>query len=311
MSIYVLLGVLIGVLLPNQSAINNRLRASVSTPWVMSAISFLVGTACLMVLTWATVGTVTFDAGLVRSEPWWLWTGGLLGVIGMTTTVLLLPVIGALYSTALNLTAQVITTMIIDHFGFFGVPVYPASPWRLIGALIVVAAALLAVRAGRPHPNLNQPSPAPIWYVIGLAVGVCFGLQVVINGQLTSVLGSALHAALVSFAVGTIILVFLVAVTRSSLRIRVPDGETRNPWWMWTGGVLGALYVSGVAFLAPLIGSAVTVVVIQLGLLAGSLAVDHFGLLSAPKKSVRPLQVIGLIFMGCGVVIMNAPEIFA
>ena len=309
--LYVLLGAVIGVLLPNQSAINNRLRASVSTPWVMSAISFLVGTLCLFVLTWATVGTVTFDAGLLGSEPGWLWTGGLLGVVGMTTTVLLLPIIGALYSTALNLTAQVITTMIIDHFGFFGVDIYPASSWRLTGAMIVVAAALLAVTAGRPNPHLNQPSPSPIWYLVGLGIGVCFGLQVVINGQLTGVLGSAIHAALISFAVGSIALVVIVAMSRSSLRISVPTGERKNPWWMWTGGVLGALYVAGVAFLAPLIGSAVTVVVIQLGLLAGSMAVDHFGLLSAPKKSVRPLQVIGLILMGCGVFVMNAPEILA
>lgn len=309
--LYVLLGAVIGVLLPNQSAINNRLRASVSTPWVMSAISFLVGTLCLFVLTWATVGTVTFDAGLLGSEPGWLWAGGLLGVVGMTTTVLLLPIIGALYSTALNLTAQVITTMIIDHFGFFGVDIYPASSWRLTGAMIVVAAALLAVTAGRPNPHLNQPSPSPIWYLVGLGIGVCFGLQVVINGQLTGVLGSAIHAALISFAVGSIALVVIVAMSRSSLRISVPTGERKNPWWMWTGGVLGALYVAGVAFLAPLIGSAVTVVVIQLGLLAGSMAVDHFGLLSAPKKSVRPLQVIGLMLMGCGVFVMNAPEILA
>ena len=309
--IYALLGVLIGVLLPNQSAINNRLRSSVSTPWVMSAISFLVGTGCLAILTWATVGSVTFDAGLFVSEPAWLWAGGFLGVIGMTATVVLLPIIGALYSTALNLTAQVMTTILIDHFGFFGVAMYPANGWRLTGASIVVAAALLAVRAGRPDPHLNQPSPAPVWYVIGLAVGVCFGLQVVVNGQLTGVLGSALHAALISFAVGFAVLVVLVVVTRSSLRIRVPAGERKNPWWMWTGGILGALYVSGVAFLAPIIGSAATVVVIQLGLLTGSMAVDHFGLLSAPKKSVRPLQVIGLIFMGVGVVVMNAPEIFA
>lgn len=309
--LYVLLGVVIGLLLPNQSAINNRLRASVSTPWVMSVISFLVGTACLCILTWVTVGTVTFDADLLGSEPWWLWTGGLLGVVGMTTTVVLLPIIGALYSTALNLTAQVMTTMIIDHFGFFGVDMYPASPWRLGGAVLVVAAALLAVTAGRANPHLDQPSPSPAWYLVGLGIGVCFGLQVVINGQLASELGSAIHAALVSFAVGTIALFVLVAVTRSSLRIRVPSGQRKNPWWMWTGGLLGALYVAGVAFLAPIIGSALTVVVIQLGLLAGSMAVDHFGLLSAPKKSVRPLQVIGLMLMGCGVFIMNAPQILA
>lgn len=309
--IYVLLGVAIGVLLPNQSAVNSRLRASVSTPWVMSIISFLVGTLCLLILTWATAGTVTFDGEIFRSQPAWLWAGGLFGVIGMTTTVLLLPVLGALYSTALNLTAQVMTTMVIDHFGLFGVDVYPATGWRIGGGAVVVAAALLAVIAGRANPQLHQPSPAPGWYVAGLAIGVCFGFQVAINGQLTRVLGSALHSAFISFLVGTIILAVLVLVTRSALRIRVPAGHQKNPWWMWTGGVLGALYVTGVAFLSPIIGAAVTVIVIQVGLIAGSLAVDHFGMLSAPKIPVRPLQVVGLVFMVGGVLVMNAPEVFA
>ncbi|MDN6499144.1 MAG: DMT family transporter, partial [Yaniella sp.] len=102
-----------------------------------------------------------------------------------------------------------------------------------------------------------------------------------------------------------------LVITRPSLRITVPTGQRKNPWWMWLGGVLGAMYVTGVAFLAPLIGSAATVIVIQTGIIAGSLAVDHFGLLSAPKKPVQPLQVIGLVVMVSGVIIMNAPELFA
>ena len=307
--LYALLGVAIGVLLPNQSAVNNRLRASVSTPWVMAVISFLVGTICLAVLTWATVGTVSFDATLFVTQPWWLWIGGLVGVVGMTTTVLLLPILGALYSTALNLTAQVITTMVIDHFGLFGVDVYRATSWRLTGALVVVGAALLAVLAGRARPQ-RHVAPSPGWYVIGIAVGVCFGIQVAVNGQLTGVLGSAIHAGFISFVVGTVALLVLVVITRSSLRITVPTAETHNPWWMWLGGLLGALYVTGVAFLSPLIGAAATVIVIQVGIIAGSLVVDHFGVLSAPRKPVQPLQVIGLVIMVAGVLIMYAPELF-
>lgn len=305
-----LLGMAIGVLMPGQSAINNRLRAAVASPWVMATISFLVGTVCLALLTWATVGTITFDATILVTQPWWLWIGGLVGVVGMTTTVLLLPIIGALYSTALNLTAQVITTLVIDHFGAFGVDVYTVNPWRLTGALIVLAAALLAVVAGRAKPQLHHTPPSPIWYLVGLGVGICFGIQVAVNGQLTGVLGSAIHAGFISFTVGALALLALLVITRPSLRITVPAGEQKNPWWMWLGGVLGALYVTGVAFLSPLIGSAATVIVTQTGIIAGSLFVDHFGLLSAPRKPVQPLQVIGLVFMIAGVVVMNAPELF-
>ena len=307
--IYLVLGVAIGVLMPNQSAINNRLRHAVSTPWVMAAISFAVGTVCLLLLTWTSVGTVGFDPGQFSAQPWWMWSGGIFGVIGMTTNVLLLPVIGALYSTVLNLTAQVITTLLIDHFGLFGVDRYPADAWRLLGASIVMLAAVLAVVAGRGRVQADWPAPSRAWYLAGLGIGVCFGLQVAVNGRLTLVLGSAIHSAFISFLVGTIVLVTLVVLTRSPLRLRVPAGETHNPWWMWLGGVLGALYVTGVAFLSPLIGSAVTVVVVQVGLIAGSLLVDQFGWLSAPKRAVRPLQVIGLLLMITGVVVMNAPKI--
>lgn len=309
--LYGLLGMAIGVLMPSQSAINNRLRSAVASPWVMATISFLVGTLCLAVLTWASVGTLGFDNNHLTAQPGWLWIGGLVGVVGMTTTVLLLPIIGALYSTALNLTAQVITTMTIDHFGLFGVAIYTASPWRLVGAAIVLSAALLAVVGGRRRPQLQRSSPSPIWYLIGLGVGICFGVQVAVNGQLTSVLGSAIHAGFISFLVGTAALLCLLVITRPSLRITVPASKSSNPWWMWLGGLLGALYVTGVAFLSPLIGSAATVIVTQTGIIAGSLAVDHFGLLSAPRKPVQPLQVIGLVLMVGGVIIMNAPELFA
>lgn len=307
--LYGLMGLAIGILMPTQSAINNRLRAAVSSPWVMATVSFCVGTLCLALLTWTTEGTVGIDGALIAQQPWWMWIGGLVGVIAMTTTVLLLPIIGALYSTALNLTAQVITTMVVDHFGLFGVEVYKASPWRLTGVLIVLVSALVAVAAGRAGTAPQHASTSPIWYLVGLGVGVCFGVQVAVNGQLAGVLDSAIHAGFVSFAIGTGVLLVLLAVTRPSLCVRVPAGEHRNPWWMWLGGLLGAMYVTGVAFLSPLIGSAATVIAIQTGILAGSLAVDHFGLLSAPKKPVQPLQVVGLVFMVAGVVITHAPDL--
>src|SRR5699024_9814624 len=163
------------------------------------------------------------------------------------TTVLLLPIIGALYSTALNLTAQVITTMVVDHFGLFGVEVYKASPWRLTGVLIVLVSALVAVVAGRAGTAPQHASTSPIWYLVGLRVCVYFGVEVNMYGHLDGVLESAFRAWFVSFAIGTGVLLVLLAVTRPSLRLRVPAGEHRNSWWMWLRGLLEAMYVAGVA----------------------------------------------------------------
>src|SRR5690625_6840864 len=100
---------------------------------------------------------------------------------------------------------------------------------------------------------------------------MCFGFQVASSGQLTRVLGSALHSAFISFLVGTMILALLVVVTRSGLHISTPAGQHKNPWWMWTGGALGALYVTGVSYLSAIIGASVTVIVIIVCRLSGCL----------------------------------------
>src|SRR5690625_493382 len=117
----------VGVLMPSQSAINNRLRSAVTSSCIIAFIAFLVVTLCLAILTWVTVCTIGFDSNHFATQPGWLFIGGLVGVVAMTTTVLLLPIIGALYSTALNLTAPVITTMNVAQFGRFGVEIYAAS----------------------------------------------------------------------------------------------------------------------------------------------------------------------------------------
>src|SRR5699024_1496230 len=100
-------------------------------------------------LTWTTEGTVGIDGALIAQQPWWMWIGGLVGVIAMTTTVLLLPIIGALYTTALNVTAQVITSMMVDQLGLYEGAVYKASSCRLSVLLIGLLSALIAVAAGR------------------------------------------------------------------------------------------------------------------------------------------------------------------
>src|SRR5699024_12675192 len=119
---------------------------------------------------------------------------------------------------------------------------------------------------GYCRPGRCNASPLPICYFVALGVGICFGIHISVNDQLTNVLGSAIHSSFISFVVGTIALLILLVITRPSLRITVPTGQRKNPWWMWLGGVLGAMYVTGVAFLAPLIGSAATVIVVQTGI---------------------------------------------
>ena len=119
-----------------------------------------------------------------------------------------------------------------------------------------------------------------------LFVGALLALQAGVNAQLRTGLGDAGLAALVSFVVGTLGLVLLVAVQRPAL----PDAAAlaRLPWWYWVGGALGAIYVAVVTVVAPRLGAATLTMLVVAGQLAMSLALDHFGLVGFPR---RPLDL--------------------
>jgi bacterial/archaeal transporter family-2 protein len=41
-------------------------------------------------------------------------------------------------SLGLTITANIIMSLVIDHFGLFGITVHPLSTWRVVGAALMV-----------------------------------------------------------------------------------------------------------------------------------------------------------------------------
>jgi transporter family-2 protein len=74
---------------------------------------------------------------------------------------------------------------------------------------------------------------------------------------------------------------------------------------MWIGGVIGALFVFGNAYLVPIIGTGLAVVIILVGQMTGSLLVDQFGLLESNKNPVTPIQIVGILIMIAGVALIR------
>ncbi|HKM24311.1 MAG TPA: DMT family transporter, partial [Corynebacterium sp.] len=63
--------------------------------------------------------------------------------------------------------------------------------------------------------------------------------------------------------------------------------------------------VFGNAYLSPVIGTGLTVMTILLGMMVGSLLIDHFGLLGAKRKPTTLLQAVGLALMVVGVAVIR------
>ncbi|MEL6259385.1 MAG: DMT family transporter, partial [Pseudomonadota bacterium] len=83
----------------------------------------------------------------------------------------------------------------------------------------------------------------------GLLAGFLISAQGAINGRLAGHLGGPLHAALVSFSVGWLILAVIIIATRQG----APNwsGAAGAPWWVWIGGAMGAFMVSMSATAVP------------------------------------------------------------
>lgn len=75
--------------------------------------------------------------------PWWAWFGGVLGGGVVVTQLLVAQRIGAAPFVALLVTAGVATSILLDHFGWVGFAVHPASPWRLFGGFLMVCGVAL------------------------------------------------------------------------------------------------------------------------------------------------------------------------
>lgn len=293
------MGILAGLVLPMQTLVNTRLRASTGTPFSSSMISFAVGTVTLLIVATAVTGG---DYGIAQAfdEPLWIWFGGLLGVVALTGNILLFPHLGAVQTVVLPIAGQVIMGLIVDHFGLFESPQSSLTAVRAIGAIIVLIGVIAVVATPSAATSSEDSATALwLWRLAGFIFGCFTASQSAINGHLGQVTGSPVSAALVSFAVGVTALVIVNIVLRWRPRIERPEGKP-NPWWMWIGGVLGALFIFGNAALVPQIGTGLTVVAGLLGSMLGSLIIDRVS--GAPIKS---RQVLGIALLLTGVVLIR------
>jgi transporter family-2 protein len=70
--------------------------------------------------------------------PWWIWTGGIAGASYVLAAVALARPLGVATLFAAVIVGQLTAGLVIDHFGWFNVPVHRVSPERLIGAALLV-----------------------------------------------------------------------------------------------------------------------------------------------------------------------------
>lgn len=139
--------------------------------------------------------------------------------------------------------------------------------------------------------------------VLALTAGVFLPLQAGINAQLRNYTGHPVIASFISFLVGTLVLLVIALV----LRLPWPSqtGISNTPWWVWTGGALGAVFVFLTIVLADTLGAAVLVALIIAGQMLASVVLDHYGLVGFSRHPINPGRILGVLLLLSGVILIR------
>ena len=128
---YVLLALAAGMSNAFQAPINAALSKFTGV-FESSCISFAVGALSLFIVS-LIVGKGNF-LNLIQAPPY-LWFGGLLGAVLVTSMLFTVTRVGAAVTISSVITGQMIAALVIDQIGFLGVPKNPLDVYRLGGIL--------------------------------------------------------------------------------------------------------------------------------------------------------------------------------
>lgn len=143
------------------------------------------------------------------------------------------------------------------------------------------------------------------WLLLLLAVliGAMLPVQAGLNAQLARVAGSPVWSALISFGTGTLGLVAYLLVNRAGLN--TVTALRAAPWYLYLGGLLGAVYVTMILLLVPRLGVALTFGLTIAGQMLLSLLLDHFGLLGLPMQPISAGRLAGVALLVLGVILIR------
>ena len=307
---FLIIALAIGLLMPFQTAANSRLRQVVGPAYVSTLVSFTVSTLALLLVSLVAGIPILPTETMLNTAPWWSWFVGIVAVVTITIAIHLFKEIGQLQALIIPMFSQLIFSLMIDHFGWFGARVIPLGTNRIIGALLLIAGVTLVVilpklRGGqRAVAGSSTGSRQAFWQLMAVLSGCLSASITGAYAQLSSIVGNPVQATTVAFFVATMaLLLFCTCLGKTRL---VGKAFSRDyPWWMWMGGLCGATIVFSNAWLVPKVGVGVFSMALLVGQLALSMLMEHNGWLGAPRKRITWPQVVGILMMLAGIALIR------
>jgi transporter family-2 protein len=185
-------------------------------------------------------------------------------------------------------------SLIVDRIGLTGGGKKLISRRRVLAAVLTVLAVLVSVWDRIDADNLSM-----VAVTAGGIAGAIVGVQRALNGQINEYSHQSFTTSLLNFATGTTFLLILIStgliLGRNELS-PLPSG----PWWIYTGGVIGVIYIAFTSTIVQHLGVLTFTLFSVGGQLVGSLIID----LVSPTKgvSVSAYLVTGIVMTYAGVI---------
>ncbi|NEU12372.1 DMT family transporter [Methylobacterium sp. BTF04] len=300
-----------GALQAAGNSMNARLRVGLVNPWLAATVSFV-----LIVFVFTTVFFM-MPVPLPTLEtlgrmPWWAPLGGAAGAVAVFGGLAFVDKVGAGPFNGLLITANILTSLAIDHFGWFGMAPHAAGWARILGGTLMVGGIVLIAKSTAQSEDGEAKNGAKaghglnpaLLYPFILVAGVLQSVGVSMNAVLRGSVVNPWLAAMVSFLPVVFVFATMLAVRPTPL----PKSEdvAAMPWWAPLGGIAGAVAVFGGLLFVDTVGSGPFNGLLITANLLTSLAIDHFGWFGMSVHKAGKERMGGAGLMVAGIVLIAA-----
>lgn len=135
---------------------------------------------------------------------------------------------------------------------------------------------------------------------LSFAAGLAGSVQVAVMSRFGARIG-ILEALAFSAAGTAAITAVVLLVVRHSAHGYVE--AARQPVWLWTGALMGALVVFTITFAGPRLGTAATIGLLIAGQLIMGALIDRYGLFGVDRIALHWPRVAGIVLLAAGAVL--------
>ena len=291
------LAALSGVLIALQARANGELSHRLGNGLQAALVSFTSGLIIIVVIALFNPsikeGVRTLRSAVIaKAIPPWTLFAGMLGASFVAVQTQIVPMIGvAIYSVA-AIAGQSAISLVVDRIGLTGGGKKEITPRRVTAAFVTVFAVFISVADRLDGKDLSIAA-----VILGVLAGAIVGVQRAMNGQINEHSQQSFTTSLLNFAMGTtfLLILLLFAMTLGGMKLSpLPAG----PWWIYTGGAIGVLYVAFTSTIVQHLGVLTFTLISVGGQLAGSLLIDLYSPTDGVQVSIYLVSGIVLTYLG-------------